>query len=307
MASNIFRKTALDHMASPEQLDQQVKIMKPATWVIFLALILGFVTLIIWMLVGNITNSTSLSGVVFTNNNVETVVSEGAGVIQDVLVQAGDYVDVGDIIAVVPDTQKFEILKELKKQQASLQKGSKQYQQLQQQIDAASENYAAASVMKSSYSGYIQSVKARNTLVGVGDNIATIMVYDKASSYNEVVVYIPVAIANTLQPGMEAQVSPVYAPREKYGYMCGMIASISQVPATQESILKYMGTMDYVADILPDSSVVEARIKLNIDEDSANSYQWSNPNGEKLPVGIGTICNVQIITQEQHPISLIFS
>lgn len=305
MDSNIFRKTALDRLAAPEQLNQQVKVMRPATWIILLALVLVFVTAIVWMIIGNITTSTKLQGVIFPNSNVETVMATSVSLVQDVIVRPGDQVNVGDVIAVVRDDTALGEIVSMKEALTGMTPGTPEYKSLAQQTDDAVTRYVRSSVIKCSYAGYIQSVAARNTALNPGDQIATIMVVDPASSYNEVSLFVPKEMVSSLRLGMSAQISPSYAPRETYGYMLGVITYISSVPVSEETILNHMGTLEYVSGILPKSSSVEVRVRLNIDSASANHYQWSNPMGERVDINIGSICNVQIITRNYHPIELL--
>ena len=106
--AELFRKTALDSMSTPEQLDKQVKIMRPSVWVIFIALVTALVTFIIWSFTYHITNGVNLSGVVFTNNNIISNTAERNCIVTDVLVNEGDYVEIGDVIAVVSNTELLE-------------------------------------------------------------------------------------------------------------------------------------------------------------------------------------------------------
>jgi HlyD family secretion protein len=159
-------------------------------------------------------------------------------------------------------------------------------------------------MIKSSSSGYVQSVKAMGTALSAGDKIAAVM---SDSGYNEVVAYVPMQTANSLSLGLTAQISPTYAAREEYGYMTGVITSISNTPVSEENILAKMGTLSYVDGILPDGSYVEVRIRLDLDDSSANSYKWSNSKGENLPVELGTQCSIVIITNEYYPIELLVS
>lgn len=306
MKTNIFSKTALDSIATPEQLDQQVKIMKPVTWLILCAVSLGFVTLAVWSIKGNITSGTSLKGIIYPNSDVLLVSANTSGIIKDLLVDDGEYVEVGDIIATVQNQNELDKIKDMNIKLSMYEMTSPEYKEYEIAVQDAKQKYIADSVIESSYSGYIQTVKKGNTIINEGDSIATIIPNDKASTYNEVIVYVSKQIAISLSCGLEAEISPEYAPREKYGYMKGIVTSISTVPVTEDSIIKHMGTLSYVSNIMPEANSVEVRIKLNLSEDSSDSYQWSNPKGEKLSIEIGTVCDIFIVTKEQKPINLLF-
>lgn len=302
--AELFRKTALDSMSTPEQLDKQVKIMRPSVWVIFIALVTALFTFIIWSFTYHITNGVNLSGVVFTNNNIISNTAERNCIVTDVLVNEGDYVEIGDIIAVVSNTELLEKIEDSRYELSLLDEKSKEYALLFGQIEKLTDTYVASTVIKSSASGYVQSVKSTGTALESGDTISAIMT---DSGYNEVTAYVPMQTARSLELGMIAQVSPSYATREEYGYMTGVITSISDTPVSEESILARMGTLSYVEGILPEGSYVEVRIRLDLDENSANSYKWSNSKGETLSVELGTQCSIIVVISEYLPIQMLIN
>lgn len=305
MSGNLFREQALDNISSPEQLDKHIRILGFPAWGIYTCIIIGFITLCVWSILGNITNKTRISGVIFPAEDVQMISSGVTGQIQDVIMSEGDYVNVGDVIAVVSNQEALDEIEKMKVELLSFAPDTAEYSILSQNIRNAQDSYILNYVIKSSFSGYIQSIVAKGNLINVGDTLAVINVDSGESGYNEIITYIPIDTANALKLGMEAQISPNYAPREEYGYMEGVITSISSVPATEESIVKHMGTTNYVSSIIPESTCVEMRIKISYDPESANSYKWSNKNGEELMVDIGTLCNVQIITSSMKPIDLL--
>lgn len=302
--AELFRKTALDSMSTPEQLDKQVKIMRPSVWVIFIALVTALFTFIIWSFTYHITNGVNLSGVVFTNNNIISNTAERNCIVTDVLVNEGDYVEIGDIIAVVSNTELLEKIEGSRYELSLLDEKSKKYALLFGQIEKLTDTYVASTVIKSSASGYVQSVRSTGTALESGDTISAIMT---DSGYNEVTAYVPMQTARSLELGMIAQVSPSYAAREEYGYMTGVITSISDTPVSEESILARMGTLSYVEGILPEGSYVEVRIRLDLDENSANSYKWSNSKGETLSVELGTQCSIIVVISEYLPIQMLIN
>lgn len=302
--AELFRKAALDTMSTPEQLDKQVKIMRPAMWIIYVAFVAALITFVIWSFTYKISNGVNMDGVVFTNNSIISSTADRDCMVTDVLVEDGDYVEIGDIIAVVSNDEMLAKIDDCRMEMASAEEGSSEYEALDKQLDTLIDNYVATTVIKSSSSGYVQSVKAIGSALSAGDKIATVM---SDNGYNEVVAYVSMQTANSLSLGMTAQVSPSYAAREEYGYMTGIITSISDTPVSEETILAKMGTLSYVDGILPSGSYVEVRIRLDLDENSANSYKWSNSKGESLPVELGTQCSIIIITNEYYPIELLVS
>lgn len=302
--AELFRKTALDTMSTPEQLDKQVKIMRPSVWIIYIALVAALITFVVWSFTYKIANGVNMSGVVFTNNNIVSSTAVRSCIVTDVLVNDGDYVEIGDIIAVVSNNELLDKINDCRFQLTSMEADSEEYNNLQKRIDELIDNYVATTVIKSSSAGYIQSVKPCGSLLNAGDTITSVM---SSGGYNEVVAYVPMQTANSLSLGMAAQVSPTYAAREEYGYMTGVITAISNTPVSEENIISKMGTLSFVEGILPEGSFVEIRIRLDLDDNSANSYKWSNTKGEQLPVELGTQCSIIVVTSEYFPIELLVS
>ena len=300
--AQLFRKQALDTMSTPEQLDKHVIIMRPSVWVLYTALVAGFVTFIIWSFTYKITNGVTMNGVVFTNNNVVTTSANRDCLITDVLVKEGDAVEIGYIIAVVSNTQQLEQINRTKAELKTTDPKSTDYKVLSEKLEELTGMYIASTVIKAEAEGYVQTVKSMGTSLAPGDVISTIMV---TSGYNEVVAYVPMQMADNLSLGMAAQVSPGYAPREEYGYMTGAITSISTFAVSEDDIITKMGDLSYVEGILPEGSYAEVCIRLDINDKSRNNYNWSNPKGEKLAVELGTQCSIIVVTSEYLPFELL--
>ncbi len=300
--AGLFRDTALDTMATPEQLDKQVKIMGPSVWVVFTAMIAALITFIIWSFTYKISDGINMTGVVYSNTNIVNNTADRDCVVKDILVEEGDYVNIGSIIGVVTNDGELEKIENLRDELKSLEEGSEEYTALQEKLDNLVDQYVSTTIIKSNTSGYVQSVSSVGEALSAGDSIVMIMT---DAGYQEVIAYVPLQTAKSLSLGMTAQISPSYAPREEYGYMTGVITAISDTPATEKSIINRMGTMSYVENILPDGSFVEVRIRLDLDEGSSNSYKWSNQKGENLTVELGTQCSVFAVTREYLPIQML--
>lgn len=298
----LFRKSALDTMATPEQLDKQVKIIRPASWVIGLMLTIGMLTFVLWSFTYHITSGVNMIGVVFTNNNVVQTRAQRECIVTDVLVSEGEHVDIGDIIAVVSYDEILDKIEEVEETLSMKESSSNEYKKMKKKQQELIDTYIASTIIKSNSSGYIQSIVSDGSALEKGDYIFSLM---QDSGYNEVVAYVPMQTAKNLTLGMVAQISPLYAPREEYGYMKGVITSIGDTPVTEENIITKMGTISYVENILPTSSYVEVKIKLEPDTDSANQYHWSNKKGEQLSVELGTQCSIIVVTKEYRPIEIL--
>lgn len=303
---DIFRKSALDNLSTPEQLDRHVKIMKPHLWIFLCIFLVLFICMGTWVIFGTVTTSQKMEGIVFPKLGIEKVLAKGDGVVRDVLYKSGDFVEAGDIIAVIENKKLLSEIEKLQMQYGQA-KGLGDRKQIKLKIEKCQNQYEQEAIVCASQSGVLQNIVSVNENIVNGNNIADILLQNEASDSHQIVAYVPMVVANQLKMGMEAQVCPAYVSREEYGYMKGYIVSIGSIPVTVEDIDNYYGNQEYIQDILPESASVEIRIALNVDEDSGNGFQWSNGKGENLEVDVGTICNIQVVTRNQKPIELLLN
>lgn len=88
----LFRKAALDALASPEQLDQPLPLIGGGTWALLLGL-LGFVLVIgIWTVLGRVPVRLSGHGLLITPNALRLIQSESGGRVVSVHRAVGDCV-----------------------------------------------------------------------------------------------------------------------------------------------------------------------------------------------------------------------
>lgn len=301
----LFSESALDNLSTPEQLNQQTKIVKPYYWLGIIAFALLVLAIIIWGVFGNINSTISMQGIVFPKSGISNVVADSGGIVQDVLYQIGDKVKKGDIIAVIPNENILESIHQVQ-EQLEEETDRRKKEELSGQLKQFYASYEQSSIIRASEDGSLQNIVSVGEAVNIGDEIANILVNSQYSNNRQVVAYVPLKVAKRLEVGMEAQICPAYISREEYGYMKGYISSIGTVPVTEDSLEKYYGNKEYVTDILPSESCVEIIISVQVDEKSENLFQWSNKKGNTLAVEVGTVCDIQIVIERNKPIRLLY-
>jgi len=302
--NGLFSEKAMETINSPEQLNQHIKITRPGYWagaIGSLALVCAF---LYWSFFGNITDSGKFSGIIFPQSGVTAITAKCDGVPTALFVKEGDRVDAGDVIWVM---QNDAIIAELSRLRAAFAAADESgMEELNRQINRLIFEYEDTSVIRAEVSGIVQHVAPGHVAVSKGDPVVTIINEDIFTNDRELVAYVPMAIAGKFKIGMEAQVSPVYAPREEYGFIRGYITQVGIVPVTQENILKKFGNLEYSKDLMTEDNVIELRVTLAMDNNSENLFSWSNEKGNSLTVNTGTVCNVLVVFREFHPIELLF-
>ena len=93
MKQEMFRKSALDSLATPDRLDEAMRITRPRAWVALGAILLILVSSLIWSIFGTLPASVEGQGIIIREGGTFNIVSFGTGVVTDL----GDF-NLGDPI-----------------------------------------------------------------------------------------------------------------------------------------------------------------------------------------------------------------
>jgi HlyD family secretion protein len=116
----VFRKVSLDRLASPEQLDQLMRVTDARGWIALLAIVIMLLTAAAWGIVGSIPQNVSGVGILIKSGGVFDVAPVAGGRVLDVAVSVGDLVTEGQVVARIEQTELRGHLQELKATLASL-------------------------------------------------------------------------------------------------------------------------------------------------------------------------------------------
>ena len=125
MSTGFFRKTALEKLSTPEQLDQLIKVTTPKGWILLSTLFIALTTALIWSVFGNIKTKLNVVGVIL-GGELHEVVSTSNGQLLDLKVEIGQKVKKGDIIAVLHQP---EILQQIEGYQAIIKERELEFNQ----------------------------------------------------------------------------------------------------------------------------------------------------------------------------------
>jgi len=121
----------------------------------------------------------------------------------------------------------------------------------------------------------------------------------------ETIAYVSSAQAKEIHPGMVVRISPSGIQREEYGYMLGTVASIADFPATQEAIIRTFENEALARAMLNNGPVTELRVRFLEDPVTQSGYKWSSPKGPPATISSGSVCNIEVVTREEAPVSLV--
>jgi HlyD family secretion protein len=103
-SERIFRASALQRAASPDELDHLVAITKPSDWIVTAVLATAVVAAIVWGIFGRIPSRVSGQGILVGSGRVVDAVSGADGRLASMSVAIGDHVDRGQVIAQIAQT-----------------------------------------------------------------------------------------------------------------------------------------------------------------------------------------------------------
>ena len=100
----IFRASALQRAASPDELDHLVSITKPADWILALVVTVALVAALVWGIYGRIPSRVSGQGILVGSGRVVDAVSAAEGRLASLSISVGDHVERGQLIAQISQT-----------------------------------------------------------------------------------------------------------------------------------------------------------------------------------------------------------
>lgn len=101
MAQEIFRKQALERLASPEQLDLLMPITRPRAWVALVGIGLLLIAALVWSVFGSIKTVVDGYGFLDRASGVVNVVAPAVGWVESVSAKVGETVEQGQVLALI--------------------------------------------------------------------------------------------------------------------------------------------------------------------------------------------------------------
>ena len=109
----IYRKSALEKLSSPDQLDELITIIHPSFWIAAVGGLTILLAVSAWSVFGRIPVKTGATGIYLGRDGIYTVYSGSAGIVEEVFISEGDTVKNGDVIARLRTAEYEEKLKDI--------------------------------------------------------------------------------------------------------------------------------------------------------------------------------------------------
>lgn len=265
-----FRKEVLDEQFAPESTERFIKLTSPSVYLLLLTMILLGGALVLWGVMGSVTDKAKLGGMIYPLEGIESVTLPNSGVVRQLLVHTGDRVEKGQTLAMVEIGQQY-------------------------------------SVLSSTCSGEVLSMKEEQMPFQVFEPIVTIQTHKAMGMVKTLTAFADFKTQRELTLDQEVQVNPSYLTREANGYIPGKILSISTTPISQEEALRKMKVNHFAENVFPQSGVAfEVQIELETNPNDPNRFAWTFQQERPVDMRVGTYCNIQVITRRRSIIRYMF-
>ncbi|MDF2672251.1 MAG: bacteriocin system secretion protein [Clostridiales bacterium] len=306
MSQDLFRKVSLDKLSSPEQLDELIKVTSTKAWFALMAIGCILISAIVWGFFGSVPTKISGQGILINNGGVFSVQHHTSGQVIDIRFKLGDMVKKGDVIAriEIPElVEKINLLQSnLVDMESNQQMKSSKYKEVEKEIKGLREQLDYKSQILSQIDGRILEVKiSKGSIIQPGESLLTLE-QSGGTVKMEAVIYVPVEQGGRIHPGMEVQISPTIVNKEEYGFMLGRVISISEYPATTQSMLQTLGNENLVSMLAGQGAPLMVRIDLIPDSRTESGYRWSSPSGPHMVFHSGTLIESEVIINREKPI-----
>ncbi|MEH1844451.1 MAG: NHLP bacteriocin system secretion protein [Nostoc sp.] len=129
----LFRKEALERASSPEELDQIMQVVNPQKWLPLFAVASLVMAGLTWSILGRVPITVTGTGVIIYSSTVTSFQSPVAGKLRAVNVHVGDFVNRGDVLATLDQSELIKQLQLLRTKLEQLQAQDREASSLQQQ------------------------------------------------------------------------------------------------------------------------------------------------------------------------------
>lgn len=269
--ADLYRKSALERMSNPEQLDKVLKVTSPMSWLALIGITVIIVVTVIWSIVGTIPETITAKGMVSSVVGSNSVYTEDAGTVVSLRVRTGDELHLGDPVMTYRNASN-EI------------------------VEVYSDQVGVVADL----------VVKKDDEFTPGKDI--IRVSPIAQDPQIIVCYVPLANAKKLERGMLANITLDSLDSNSYGHMLARIINIDAYATPMEGMSSVIGSNNNLESAFSkDGAVVAVACELYPDESTASGYYWSNAKGASVSVKNGSLVTAKIVTDEVAPITKLFS
>lgn len=269
--ADLYRKSALERMSNPEQLDKVLKVTSPMSWIALIGITVIIIVTLVWSIIGTIPETITAKGIVSAVVGSNSVYTEDAGKVVSLRVREGDEVHLGDPVMTYRNSSN-EI------------------------VEVYSDQVGVVSDL----------VVKKDDEFTPGKDV--IRVSPIAQDPQIVVCYVPLAKAKKLERGMQVNITLDSLDSNSYGNMVARVINIDAYATPKEGMNSVIGKDNNLESTFnEDGAVVAVACELYPSANTVSGYYWSNVKGATVDVKNGSLVTAKIVTDEVAPITKLFS
>lgn len=268
--AELYRKSALEKISSPEQLDKALVVTSPASWLVLIGISLITIVTIIWSIIGTIPVTVTTAGIISSPVSTNAIYTSESGTVVSVLVTSGTEIHLGDPII----------------------------------------NYrTVGNEVKTIYSDQVGYVSEVHVSIGdsITQGNEVVHISPMATGNQVAVCYVPINMAKKIERGMRVQVQLDYIDSQSHGYMVARVVNIDAYAASNRGMGYVLGTDNNLVGLFQQNGAVVAITCEFYPDETTSGYYWSNEKGKDVNVTNGSTITAKIITEEVAPITKLFS
>ena len=150
----------------------------------------------------------------------------------------------------------------------------------------------------------VQLTRSPGDVVHKGNTVAIIS--DAGDGRLRCYAFFPLTEGKRVHMEMRAHVEPSIADRERFGVISSTVRDVEPVVGTRESFLRIINSQEVGQDMERRAEgTVAAVIDLELDAASPTGLRWTGGVGYPQQLTPGTLCEVDVVTEDVAPISLL--
>jgi multidrug resistance efflux pump len=268
----LFRRTALERLSSPEQLDLLMQLTSPRAWITLLGIVCVLGALIVWGAVGSIPIVVAGEAILLTGGeSITSVAAPVTGLLTDVYVNVKDPVVLNQIIARI------------------------------RQNDGTS-----LPIVSPASGRIIETLVSSGEFLSQGETLLSIEPSSDDTDL-QAIIYLSATDGKKVAPGMQVQIVPATVRAEEVGVLLAWVVSVDEFPESTRSmnqVLQNQDLTDYFFNST-EGAPIEVRADLIPARNTPTGYKWTSPMGPDTEIRSATLAKATIIIREQAPINLI--
>ncbi|MBO4374122.1 MAG: biotin/lipoyl-binding protein [Lachnospiraceae bacterium] len=293
---SIFRKTALEKISSPDQLDRVIEITPPLFWLAVIGIAVMLASALIWSIAGRIPENVNASGIYMTTDGLKVIYSGQTGIIEKIWVTDGQKVKKGDIIA-------------------DFSNGDPKSDMPETRIKSSCDGYLIGmNITEGQFvtqGSAICSIVAENVydlFGGEGDNKDTDEAGDNGPGFSgrmAAILYVDVDSGKKIKKGMDVKIYPSTVNKQEYGHILAKVDHVDEYVTGMESIKNRLGDEALAQSFAGNGPVVQVVCRMDSDASTKSGYKWSGAKGAEVSLSPGTLLTADIVTDKKAPITML--